>query len=114
MNAIRMLRMPGRAAIVAAILLVSGGAFLGRARFFKHAPSASTFQVKRQEFLEVLQFRGQVKAMRSVAISAPAEAGDLEILKIAQDGSHANRGDVVVEFDKPRTEEHTSELQSPM
>ena len=114
MNPIRMLRMPGRAAIVAAILLVSGGAFLGRARFFKHAPSASTFQVKRQEFLEVLQFRGQVKAMRSVTISAPAEAGDLEILKIAQDGSHANRGDVVVEFDKSKTEQQLAQYRSTL
>src|ERR1039458_2356789 len=99
MNAIRKLRMPGRTAIVAAILLVSGGVFLGRARFFKHAPSASTFQVKRQEFLEVLQFRGQVKAMRSVTISAPAQAGDLEVLKIVDSGSHVNQGDMVGEFE---------------
>jgi len=71
----------GKTHIAVAILLV------GYARLAaKRTPNAATFQVKREEFLEVLQFRGQVKAMRSVTISAPAQAGNLEVLKIVASG----------------------------
>ena len=106
MSASRNLPKLGRSHIAVAILLVGSGAVLGYTRLAaKRAPDASTFQVKREEFLEVLQFRGQVKAMRSVTISAPAEAGDLEVLKIVAGGTHVNPGDVVVEFDKSKKEQ---------
>jgi RND family efflux transporter MFP subunit len=106
MSAARKLSKSGRMAIAAAVLVVGSGAILGYTRFAaKRTPDAATFQVKREEFLEVLQFRGQVKAMRSVTISAPAEAGDLEVLKIVASGTHVNPGDVVVEFDKSKKEQ---------
>src|ERR1019366_8064470 len=63
-----------------------------------------TFQVKRDEFLDVLQFRGELKAMKSVSITAPADAGDLQILKIVPDGTQVKQGDVVVEFDPSKTQ----------
>jgi len=105
MSAVRKLPIPGKAALAAAVLLVGSGAILGYTRLTKRTPDASTFQVKREEFLEVLQFRGQVKAMHSVTISAPAQAGDLEVLKIVDSGSHVNQGDMVVEFDKSKKEQ---------
>jgi HlyD family secretion protein len=106
MSAARKLPKLGRPHMAAAILLLGGGAVLGFTRFAaKQTPDASTFQVKREEFLDVLQFRGQVKAMHSVTISAPAEAGDLEVLKIVDSGTHVNQGDLVVEFDKSKKEQ---------
>jgi RND family efflux transporter MFP subunit len=95
-----------RAYVAGAVLLAGSGAVLGYTRLAaKRTPDAATFQVKREEFLEDLQFRGQVKAMRSVTISAPAEAGNLEVLKIVASGSHVNPGDMIVEFDKSKKEQ---------
>ena len=63
------------------------------------------------EFLDALEFRGEVKAMKSVTISAPADAGELQILKIATNGS-GEKGDVVVQFDKSKTEQDLAQDQS--
>jgi RND family efflux transporter MFP subunit len=97
-------KMRGRARWIAAagaVVCVAGGwALMHGAK--KSAPEAS-FQVKRDEFLDVLQFRGETKAMKSVAITAPADAGDLQIVRIAADGSLVKAGDVVAEFDASRT-----------
>ena len=114
MSALRSLRNLGIAPIVVAALVIGGGAILGYTRLAKHAPGASTYQVKREEFLEAIQFRGQVKAMRSVTITAPAEAGTLQIVKIATDGSHVNQGDVVVQFDASKTEQDLAQYRSTL
>ena len=106
MSTTRKLHKLGRAYVAAAILLVGSGGILGYTRLAaKRAPDAATFQVKREEFLEVLQFRGQVKAMRSVTISAPAQAGNLQVLKIVASGSHVNPGDMIVEFDTSKKQQ---------
>jgi multidrug efflux pump subunit AcrA (membrane-fusion protein) len=75
-------------------------------------PTAPTFEVKREEFLDVLQFRGELKSMKSVTITAPADAGDLQILKLAADGTHVNAGDVVAEFDPSKTQHDLAQDQS--
>ena len=80
--------------------------------FLHKAPTVPTFQVKRGEFLDVLEFRGQLKAMKSVSITAPANAGDLQILKIAADGTQVKKGDVVVEFDPSKTQQDLAQDQS--
>ena len=51
------------------------------------------------EFVDALQIRGEIKAGRSITLTAPAEAGDLRILTIARGGTAVKKGDVVVEFD---------------
>jgi RND family efflux transporter MFP subunit len=59
--------------------------------------------VQRAEFLDVVQFRGDIKALKSVTISAPPNVGMLQIVKLAADGSAVKQGDVVVEFDSSKT-----------
>jgi multidrug resistance efflux pump len=80
----------------------------------KKATPEATFQVKRGEFLDVLQLRGEMKAMKSVAITAPANAGDLQIVHIATDGSVVKPGDVVVEFDPSRTSQTLAQGRSTL
>jgi hypothetical protein len=65
-------------------------------------------------FLDSLQFRGEVKALKSVTISAPAEAGDLQIIKILPEGTVVKPGDVVVEFDKTKTEQDLAQFKSAL
>src|SRR6478735_743894 len=100
----------GKVLAVAAILLVGSGVVLAAVRLGRRGPQVPTTEVKRGEFLDSLQFRGEVKARKSVTISAPAEAGDLQIVKIASEGTAVKQGDVVVEFDKTKTEQDLAQF----
>jgi RND family efflux transporter MFP subunit len=93
-----------RILIVVILLATASAAVYAVAHLSPKAPTVPTFQVKSGEFLDVLQFRGELKAMKSVSITAPADAGDLQILKIVPDGTQVKKGDVVVEFDPSKTQ----------
>ena len=51
------------------------------------------------EFVEALQIRGEIKAESIGHAHAPAEAGDLRILKLVASGTAVKKGDLVIEFD---------------
>src|SRR5215831_17915186 len=105
----------GRKAMVIALVLLAGsGVLLGAVRLGKRSPTVATYEVKRGEFLDSLQFRGEVKALKSVTISAPSDAGDLQILKIATDGTQAKPGDVLVEFDPTKTQQDLAQYKSTL
>ena len=100
-------------AILAALALGSVGLY-ALAHSSKKVPVFPTFQVKRGEFLDVIQFRGELKAMKSQTIIAPANAGDLQILKITSDGTQVKEGDVVVQFDPSQTQQSLAQYQSTL
>ncbi len=108
------LSMRGKAIVVVIVLLAGSGVVLGAVRYGKRSPTVPTIEVKRGEFLDSMQFRGEVKAMKSVTISAPAEAGDLQIIKVAAEGTAVKPGDVVVEFDKTKTEQDLAQYKSSL
>ncbi|MEO5740030.1 MAG: HlyD family efflux transporter periplasmic adaptor subunit [Vicinamibacterales bacterium] len=81
-------------AIVGAIAGVSG-AFGGAAVL-----DVPTSEVIKGEFIDYLQVRGEVKAVRSLALTVPTTGGgDLQILELAKNGMAIKKGDVVVKFD---------------
>jgi multidrug resistance efflux pump len=92
-----------RAVAVLAILTVCCIGVFGWVHSGKKGPTVSSFQVQRAEFVDSLQFRGDVKALKSITISAPPDVGTLQIVKVAANGSAVKRGDVVVEFDPSKT-----------
>jgi multidrug efflux pump subunit AcrA (membrane-fusion protein) len=98
---------------VAAVALCVAGVY-ALAHSSKKAPMLPTFQVKRGEFLDVIQFRGELKAMKSQTIIAPANAGDLQILTITPDGAQVKEGDVVVQFDPSQTQQSLAQNQSTL
>lgn len=102
--------------VLVVVIIVAGGSgvVLAAVRYAKRSPSFPTLEVKRGEFLDALQFQGEVKALKSITISAPAEAGDLQIIKILPEGSPVKRGDVVVEFDKTKTEQELAQFRSSL
>ena len=108
------LSMRGKAMVVVVVLLAGSGVVLGAVRLGKRSPTVPTIEVKRGEFLDSLQFRGEVKALKSVTISAPSEAGDLQIIKVSAEGTVVKPGDVVVEFDKTKTEQDLAQYQSSL
>src|SRR6476646_3871940 len=91
------LRRKGIAAMVAAgFLLVAIGAL---ALHRTAAPRVPTADVKRGEFVDYVQIRGEIKALHSVQLTAPSIAGDLQIVKLVPTGTMVKAGDVVVQFD---------------
>src|ERR1700751_3769393 len=114
MRRFRQLPARGKIVVVAVILLVGSGVLLGAVRLGRRSPTVPTIEVKRGEFLDSMQFRGEVKALKSVTISAPAEAGDLQIIKVAAEGTAVKPGDVVVEFDKTKTEQDLDQYRSSL
>jgi RND family efflux transporter MFP subunit len=108
------LSMRGKTMVVVVVLLAGSGVVLGAVRLGKRSPTVPTIEVKRGEFLDSLQFRGEVKALKSVTISAPSEAGDLQIIKVSAEGTVVKPGDVVVEFDKTKTEQDLAQYRSSL
>jgi HlyD family secretion protein len=71
--------------------------------------------VTKGDFVDYVQLRGDIRPAKSIILSAPTQAGDLQILKLAKNGSAVKTGDVLVEFDattlKQRKQEKQSELK---
>ncbi len=103
-----------KAMIVGAVLFVSSAAIFGLVRLSNRSSTIPAFEVKREEFVDSVQLRGQVKAMKSLTVSAPAEAGELQILKIATNGVHVKKGELIVEFDKSKTEQDMAHDESAL
>lgn len=108
-----MFKMRRTRVIIGLLAAASLGAF-GWVRASRKTPKVPTFQVERGEFLDALQFRGELKAMKSVTISAPADAENLQILKIATDGATVKQGDIVVEFDPSHTSQQYAQNKSTL
>ncbi|HXH06708.1 MAG TPA: HlyD family efflux transporter periplasmic adaptor subunit [Vicinamibacterales bacterium] len=88
-------RPPWLIGLGAAAVLGSAWAALSR----RTPPEVPTATVTRGEFIDDIQIRGEIRALRSVTLTAPSQAGELLIVRLARDGSAVKPGDVVVEFD---------------
>jgi len=100
--------------LITVIVIAGCGVVLGAVHLSRRAPIIPTYKVKRGEFLDSQQLHGEVKALKSVTISAPAEAGDLQIIKLKDEGASVKAGDVVVEFDKTKTEQELAQYRSAL
>lgn len=107
-------RGPRGLAVIAGIILMVAGVGLA----FRRAtpPNVPTAEVQRGEFVDNIPVRGSIKALRSIQITAPSIAGDLQIVKLAPMGSMVKKGDVVVQFDttilQATLDQRLSELKS--
>lgn len=107
-------RLRGRSALlaVAAVAILAVGAFAlsGRAA----DPDLPTAVVARGEFVDSLELRGEIRPARSIILTSPMQAGDLQIVKLAKNGSPVKAGDVVVEFDGSTLRKTIEEKQSEL
>lgn len=109
----RLRRLPRSALIVLAVLVLGiAGVFVGVGR--GSAPDLPTAEVRKGEFVDALEIRGDIKPLRSVVLAAPMQAGDLQIVKLAKSGSQVKAGDVVVEFDGSNLRRTMQEKQSEL
>ena len=58
-----------------------------------------TTVVSRGEFVDVVELRSEIRPVRSVVLTAPTQAGELQIVRLVKNGTKVNAGDIVVEFD---------------
>lgn len=89
-------RMWGVAVVVVAVALLAGGRELlsGGA-----TDTAGTVEVVRGTHADIIEIRGQVQPVKSIYVTAPYNAGELQILKLARNGDAVKAGDIVAEFD---------------
>ena len=100
--------------MIVAIVVAACVLLLGAIRYSHRSPAIPTIDVKRGEFLDSFQIRGEIAALKSIEITAPTEAGDLQILKLSADGAKLKPGDTIVEFDKTKTEQDLAQYRSSL
>jgi HlyD family secretion protein len=93
-------------------IAVSAGVMIRRQA--SASPDVATATVTRGEFVDTLEIRGEVRPVRSVVVTAPTQAGDLQILKIAANGSMVKAGDTVVQFDGTTLQHTVQDKQSEL
>ena len=100
--------------LTGAAVLVVGSLIFGALRLASPAAKLSTVDVKRKEFVDYLEVKGEVKALRSVIIAAPYGAGDLQIMKLAVNAAQVKKGDILVEFDDTTVKQKLAQDQSAL
>ena len=99
-----------------ALLIVIGlsvtGAFV-RVRS-SGTPDLPTSTVTRGQFVDALEIRGDIRPLKSIVLSAPMQSGELQIVKLAANGSVVKAGDIVVEFDASTLRRTMQEKQSEL
>ena len=78
------------------------------------APDLPTIEVKRGEYVDALELRGEIRPLRSVVVSSPMQSGELQILKLAANGTKVKAGDVVVQFDGTTLQRTIQEKESEL
>ena len=97
---------------IGVLVVVGGGLFatVGRGS----VPDIPTADVTRGEFVDALELRGEIRPLKSIVLSSPMQSGELQILKLATNGSKVKAGDVVVQFDGTTLQRTIQEKQSEL
>jgi len=93
-------------------LFLLGGLGIGAFRMASSTVTVPMAEVKRKEFVDTLEIKGEVKALRSVVITAPYSAGDLQIVNLVANSAKVKKGDVIVEFDATAVKQRLAQDQS--
>jgi RND family efflux transporter MFP subunit len=100
-----------RTALGICVIALTG---LGAVWLRSRADAPPTAEVKKGEWVDYVELRGEIKALRSISISAPANAGELQILKLLPSGTSVKAGDVVVEFDRTKRQRTLEEERTAL
>ena len=100
--------------IGAAVVVVATGSFGVLRSFRPFGSKVPTAEVKLGEFVEHVQLRGELKALKSVLLMAPSGAGDLQIVKLAKNGTPVKKGEVVVQCDLTTLERQFDQKRSEL
>lgn len=82
-----------------ALAVAGAGIYLWGPRKKGNVATIPNAEVKRGDFIDYVELRGEIAVRSSKVITAPYNAGDLQILKLVANGANIKKGDVVVVFD---------------
>jgi HlyD family secretion protein len=88
-----------RLGIVLLVLLAAGAGIYVWGPKKSLAATIPNAEVKLGEFIDYVELRGEIAVQSSKTITAPNDAGDLQILKLIQNGANIKKGDMVAQFD---------------
>jgi HlyD family secretion protein len=77
-------------------------------------PDLPTAEVTRGEFVNALEIRGEIRPLKSIVLTSPTSSGELQIVKLAKNGTPVKIGDVVVQFDGSTLQRTILEKQSEL
>ena len=104
-----------RAKILLALgVLAAAAALVAAMRWRAAPPPVATAEITRGDYLDIVDIRGEIRPRRSVVINAPMQAGDLQILTLAANGSTVKAGDSVLQFDGSTLQRTIQERQSEL
>jgi HlyD family secretion protein len=96
--------------LVVALVVTAAFVSVGRGS----APDLPTVEVKKGEFVDAIEIRGDIRPLKSVVLAAPMQSGELQIVKLVKNGTMVKAGDVVVEFDGTTLRRTMQEKQSEL
>ena len=99
-------------AIAGAAVVLLGSLGFGAFRLTSSSATLPTAEVKRKDFVDTLEIKGEIKALRSKIIAAPYGAGDLQIVSLVANAAKVKKGDMLVEFDATTTRQKLAQDQS--
>jgi RND family efflux transporter MFP subunit len=77
-------------------------------------PDLPMAEVTTGDFLDTIEIRGEIRPVRSVVLTSPLQSGELQIVKLAKNGTMVKAGDVVVQFDGSTLQRTIQEKQSEL
>lgn len=94
----RMWRTRRRSVLLIVAVGAVGGSLLA-ARLTRSAPAIAVAEAGTGDFVDYLQLRGSLKALKSVVLTAPSSAGELQIIRLVKNGTLVKKGDLIAQFD---------------
>lgn len=98
--------------VAGAAIVLLGGLGFGAFRLANSAVAVPTAEVLCKDFVDTMEIKGEVKALRSKIITAPYSAGDLLIVNLVPNSAKVRKGDVLVQFDATTVQQKLAQDQS--
>ncbi|MFB3829200.1 MAG: efflux RND transporter periplasmic adaptor subunit [Bryobacteraceae bacterium] len=109
----RRLRWMGVLCIIPALVGIAAAAFT-RYRRVQDAGALPTAKARLGDFSVIVRCRGELKARRSVQLTAPVNVPELRIVWLAPTGSSVEAGDPVIKFDTSAVKQQLQEKQAAL
>jgi RND family efflux transporter MFP subunit len=77
-------------------------------------PNLPMAEVTAGDFVDTIEIRGEIRPVKSVVLTSPLQSGELQIVKLARNGTMVKAGDVVVQFDGSTLQRTIQEKQSEL
>ena len=111
----RNLKRTARAGVISLVILaILAGVGICLKNHFQESssPDISAVEVKRGDFVDYVELRGEIAVGSANVITAPYGIANLQILKIIPDRTRVSKGDDVVSFDPTSIERQAEQLRT--